>query len=113
MLLLTMVIAPSCASVVVEKPFEAYKVEFYKGRNLPEVSITMGHIQDDVTVAQCFPGSWPFLPRHITVDADWWEMYKDEPTVQRNIIYHELGHCALGLDHSVRGTMSPYVEGWE
>ena len=33
-----------------------------------------------------------------------------DPIIMRALLYHELGHCVLGLEHSDTGMMEPYLD---
>lgn len=38
--------------------------------------------------------------KHIIIDGEFYEKYKDNDTKIEQLMYHELGHCVLGLEHN-------------
>lgn len=113
-LLLLLVIPLAACATVTNPAFIEYKAAFYEGRDLPDTSIVFGIVSKAadsslITVAECHPGVWPQKPM-IIVNEQQWARFPEY--VRRLIIYHEMGHCVLGLAHNKIGTMQPNVEDW-
>jgi hypothetical protein len=116
LILLISLTTTACATTT-NPAFQVYKDEFMLDRVLPDTSIVFGKpylkFQEGVNmavVAQCEPGSWPSKPT-IVVNPEQWARFPD--SIKRLIIYHEMGHCVLGLAHNKIGTMQPKVEQWQ
>lgn len=41
---------------------------------------------------------YPTFPKLVLIDSNWWAE-NTEPHKREQLIFHELGHCALGRDH--------------
>lgn len=55
-----------------------------------------------------FPGKCIVQANHIVVNKEWW--INVQPETRQALIFHELGHCLLGLGHDdVRGIMSDFI----
>lgn len=48
----------------------------------------------------------------IQVDTQWWEKNKHNSTAVEQMLYHELGHCLLRLDHNNNVTVDAYGNEW-
>ena len=55
---------------------------------------------------QCFPRTNMHQP-YIVVNKPDWDVYSEN--VRRVLIFHELGHCVLGLPHTNYGIMRPML----
>lgn len=69
--------------------------------------LTNGNDQVGDVVGYCDPG---FLTPTITIDLGWWG--NANPTQQRILVYHELGHCLLGQSHRSNSIMEPTRIDW-
>ena len=78
--------------------FEPYiaKFELYYGKSITDIPINFSKLENRIA-GICY--NWNFGYREIEIDKDQWE---DELTEDRKLalIFHELGHCELGLDHN-------------
>lgn len=89
---------------VVETPLQAYFDRFideaaYRGLDVTyatsQVDAHIGEITEPNVIGQC---SWSQNQAHsITLDQQYWRSAND---LQREfVVFHELGHCVLGLQH--------------
>ena len=62
-------------------------------------------LAEDIRLGICI--SAPFATPRIVLNKRFWS--KLNSTYKRQLIYHELGHCILQLDHSKDGLMQPYI----
>jgi hypothetical protein len=81
--------------------FEADAKRFGRDVNTDSISISFGDTGSPNNGAICHTGS-----KEIIVQKALWDV--DDDTERKIIVYHELGHCVLGLDHSTElGIMYP------
>jgi hypothetical protein len=89
---------------VVDSPLQAYFDRFIdeaavRGLDVAyatsQVDATISDIKEPNVIGQC---SWSQTHQHsITLDENYWRKAND---LQREfVVFHELGHCVLGLDH--------------
>lgn len=89
---------------VVDTPLQAYFERFIVEAAVRGLDVTYATSQVDATISdiaepnvigQC---SWNQTHKHsITLDENYWSKAND---LQREfVVFHELGHCVLGLDH--------------
>lgn len=81
------------------------------GVSTTDISIVFDNLDDD-TVGLCIirPGG-----NKIIIDLKFWQ--KSKAHIREEVMYHELGHCAMGLDHDKsvfnnncpKSIMYPYV----
>lgn len=93
----------SCISSCARADFEMEYLEFYQEalkRNCVVFPIDayFAKLEDDIA-GYCIPGFG------ILVNETRWEKFG--PYQKKELIYHELGHCVLGLTHKEPGLMSP------
>lgn len=65
------------------------------------VEVTFDDLPDG-TAGLCFREIWI-----VVLDKPLWEKYG--PHQRLELMYHELGHCSLYLDHADKGLMSPTI----
>lgn len=77
------------------KPYVS-KFESEMGTNAQDVSTEFKEINDGQAVGQC----WEFNTgeKKILIDPRYWDVATE--CEREELMYHELGHCALGLDHN-------------
>ncbi len=76
---------------------EKYVIEFEQIYNKRvNYSIVFGKLKEN-NIGKCnIRGRF----RKITIDLEFYEKYKDNEYVIHQLIFHELGHCTLLLDHN-------------
>ena len=108
----------SCASQPTIDPMVAPFVDQFIGdakahgiTELSRVTVTFGPVQKHPdktleTVGQCEYATWRHQIPRVTINATRWSHLSE--LERKTLIYHELGHCLLGLGHGT-GVMQPRV----
>ncbi len=96
--------------------FAPYVAEFraaaqQHGRTIPEVPVVMGAYGEVPPTAMAMCEHYGKEPVRVVIAQQWWNHYAEQPVGRRLIIFHELGHCALGRDHA-NDRDSVMNEGW-
>ncbi len=81
----------------VDPRIEAYYERFYKETGMYPVGITAGFSDLETNIAGECVTNGPF--REIIIDNQYWLDIGDYDGLREQLVYHELGHCLLGLDH--------------
>lgn len=88
-------------SIGIDDDFHTYVQRFEKIWGHQATSLSMFFVEaypemkDKDVIGLC---RWTTYPRTISVLAPWWR-HKTDDTYRELLIFHELGHCLLGLDH--------------
>lgn len=95
---------PSHYNVVVEMELEQYarSFELDMGVNVTHISIRFGSLSGS-TVGLCT--SWSNGDREIIIDFEFWDYLSEDAREQ--LMYHELGHCAMDLIHDATIILDP------
>ena len=86
-----------CKTVHVDPELAVYAKTFEDDMEVSTSNITMqfGYLDDDLA-GLC--RSWSNGDREITIEPEYW---KELNYIEREeLMYHELGHCAMNLDHN-------------
>lgn len=81
--------------VVVDETFSPYiqRFETEIGVSADGISMQFGNLEKDY-VGVC---SISWVEKSVTIDKTFWEQSNESQ--KEELIYHELGHCAMGLEH--------------
>lgn len=81
--------------VIIDQELAAYAYRFEEeiGVSADGISLGFGDL-DGYVVGTCSIGS---SGRKITIDREFWDRIEEH--VKEELMYHELGHCAMYLDH--------------
>jgi hypothetical protein len=82
-----------------------------RGVAIAEVPVEFGAYGEVPPHAMAMCESLKGEPIRVVVAKQWWDYYADKPIGRRLIVFHELGHCALGRDHA-NDRDSVMNEGW-
>lgn len=81
---------------IVDEALASYLVKFELdvGASTKDIDVVFGALDGDV-VGVCY--AWTDGKRKIVIDKEYWDLEREEQ--KEELIFHELGHCAMGLDH--------------
>lgn len=72
-----------------------------------QVSMLFGTISKNNVAAECNARDWAHKKAIVVVDRKTWFALSNER--RKALVFHELGHCMLGLPHSPNGMMAPSI----
>lgn len=81
---------------IVDEALAEYVVQFETdiGVSAEGISVVFGELEKDM-VGLC--QTWSNGTKKITIDKEYWDM--ETETQREELMFHELGHCAMNLDH--------------
>jgi hypothetical protein len=81
---------------IVDEALVSYVVKFELdvGVSAGAIDVTFGDLDDDI-VGMCY--SWKDGRRKIVIDKQFWDI--ESETQREELMFHELGHCAMNLGH--------------
>lgn len=81
---------------IVDEALMEYIVRFESdiGVSAEGISVVFGELEEDM-VGVC--QSWSNGTKKVTIDKEYWDM--ETETQREELMFHELGHCAMNLGH--------------
>ena len=76
------------------------KFETEWGKSVGDIPIGFKDINDGDTIGICWTWQGENTYHQIEIDEKWWKDPNTNENNKINLIFHELGHCALNLDHN-------------
>jgi hypothetical protein len=119
-LVLLLITSTANAGGYIHSDFQSYLDEYLnlKGRKLSyniNIMYAVGSIELDmlqeVDLARCYRNINGF--RYILVSEQMWSVLESDSkydATRKAIIFHELGHCDLDLEHTEKGLMKPTTD---
>lgn len=104
-LLSCLILSSSCATASMENQYFEFFEQAFKRKCLAiPVSAYFARLEDEIA-GYCIPGFG------ILINENRWPILGEYQ--KRELMYHELAHCTLGLDHSEPGLMAPVMHSEE
>jgi len=114
--LLILLLLSGCAtrSIVLQSDFDHYQSEFHK--QFPKTktaAIVFGKVYEDkrpgfVRAGECHDAYFSQRIPLVIINQEVWNRFNAKQ--RKTLIFHELGHCLLGLEHSDHGFMKPIIK---